>query len=161
VSRRVLTIGAYGFEPDKFFRALETAGADVFLDIRQRRGVRGSRYAFANVRRLSAELERRGIAYRHIKELAPNPEIRDLQRRADASARALKSSRTELAPTFIEAYTAAKLDSFDWQRLAEELEPYRAPVLFCVEQHPEGCHRSLVAPRLANVLKAEMVNLMP
>jgi hypothetical protein len=62
VSQRVLTIGVYGFKSDRFFSALENAGADVFLDIRQRRGVRGSRYAFANVGRLSAELERRGIA---------------------------------------------------------------------------------------------------
>jgi hypothetical protein len=45
VSRRLLTIGAYGFGPDEFFSALENAGADVFLDIRQRRGLRGSRYA--------------------------------------------------------------------------------------------------------------------
>ena len=57
MSRRVLTIGAYGFEPEEFFRALEAAGVDVFLDIRQRRGLRGSRYAFANVSRLRAELE--------------------------------------------------------------------------------------------------------
>lgn len=161
MSQRVLTIGAYGFGPGEFFDALENAGADIFLDIRQRRGLRGSRYAFANVGRLSAELERRGIAYRHIKELAPDPEIRDLQRKADAAAKALKSSRTELAPAFVEAYTAAKLDGFDWKRLADELEPYRAPVLFCVEQHPEGCHRSLVAPRLARALRAEVVNLTP
>lgn len=161
MSRRLLTIGAYGFGPDEFFNALEDAGVDVFLDIRQRRGLRGSRYAFANVGRLSAELERRGIAYRHIKELAPDPEIRDLQRRADAAAGKLKSSRMELAPAFVEAYTAAKLDPFDWELLADELEPYRAPVLFCVEQRPEGCHRSLVAPPLARALKAEVVNLTP
>jgi uncharacterized protein (DUF488 family) len=161
VSRRVLTIGVYGFEPDWFFSALENAEADVFLDIRHRRGVRGSRYAFANVGRLSTELERRGIGYRHLKELAPDPEIRNLQREADVAAGALKSNRTELAPEFIEAYTAAKLDRFDWERLAEELEPYRAPVLFCVEQRPECCHRSLVAPQLARALKAEVVNLTP
>lgn len=161
MSQRVLTIGAYGFGPDEFFNALEGAEADVFLDIRQRRGLRGSRYAFANVGRLSAALERRGIAYRHIKDLAPDPEIRDLQRKADAAAGELKSGRLELAPEFTEAYAAAKLDPFDWELLAKELKPYRAPVLFCVEQHPEGCHRSLVAPRLAQTLKAEVVNLTP
>lgn len=161
MSRRVLTIGAYGFEPEEFFRTLEEAGADVFLDIRQRRGLRGSRYAFANVGRLTGELERRGIAYHHLKELAPDSEIRDLQRKADAAAGALKSSRTELAPAFVDAYTAAKLDHFDWERLAGELEPFRAPVLFCVEQRPEGCHRSLVAPQLARALNAEVVNLKP
>lgn len=158
---RVLTIGAYGFEPEQFFSALEDAGADVFLDIRQRRGLRGSRYAFANVSRLTAELERRGIAYRHLKELAPDSDIRDLQRQADAAAGTMKSSRTELAQSFIEAYTAEKLNSFDWRQLADELAPFRAPVLFCVERSPESCHRSLVAPRLARLLDAEVVNLTP
>lgn len=161
MSRRVLTIGAYGFEPEEFFRALEAAGVDVFLDIRQRRGLRGSRYAFANVSRLMAELERRDIAYRHLKELAPDSGIRDLQRQADAAAGAMKSDRTELAPSFVKAYTAAKLDRFDWGWLADELAPFRAPVLFCVEQRPKSCHRSLVAPRLARLLDAEVVNLTP
>lgn len=161
MSRRLLTIGAYGFEPAQFFAALENAGVDVFLDIRQRRGLRGSRYAFANVARLSAELERRDIAYRHVKDLAPDSEIRSLQRRADAAAGALKSERLELAPEFVEAYTAAKLNPFDWERLAEEVQRYRAPVLFCVERQPEACHRSLVAPRLAAALDAEVVNLTP
>lgn len=157
----MFTIGAYGFDSTHFFDALENAGVDVFLDIRQRRGLRGSRYAFANVSRLSAELERRDIAYRHVKDLAPDSEIRELQRRADAATGALKSGRLKLAPAFVEAYTAAKLDPFDWERLAEELQPYRVPVLFCVEQYPEGCHRSLVAPRLADALDVEVVNLTP
>jgi uncharacterized protein (DUF488 family) len=161
VSRRILTIGAYGFDPDGFFSALERAEVDVFLDIRQRRGLRGSRYAFANVGRLTTELERRGIAYCHLRELAPDPGIRDLQRKADAATGALKSSRTELAPAFIDAYTVAKLDRFDWEGLAAELEPFQAPVLFCVELRPESCHRSLVAPRLARLLDAEVVNLTP
>lgn len=161
MSRRVFTIGAYGFDSDGFFNTLERAEADIFLDVRQRRGLRGSRYAFANVGRLTRELERRGIAYRHLRELAPDPEIRDLQRKADAATGALKSSRLELAPAFIEAYIAAKLDCFDWEGLAAELEPFRAPILFCVEQRPESCHRSLVAPRLARLLDAEVVNLTP
>jgi uncharacterized protein (DUF488 family) len=161
VSRRILTIGAYGFEPDSFFAALELARVDVFLDIRQRRGLRGSRYAFANVTRLSAELQRRGIAYRHLKELAPDSETRDLQRQADESTGTLKSARSELAPAFVEAYTASKLTPFDWKRLAEELAPFQVPVLFCVERSPESCHRSLVAPELARLLGAEVVNLRP
>lgn len=161
MGRRVLTIGAYGFEPQGFFGALEKAGVDVFLDIRQRRGLRGSRYAFANATRLTAELENRGIAYRHVRELAPDPEIRDLQRQADEATATTKSGRTELAPAFVDAYAAAKLDRFDWRGLASELASFDAPVLFCVERTPESCHRSLVAPRLAQVLDAEVVDLTP
>ena len=40
---RVLTIGVYGSERETFFDALQTAGADEFVDIRRRRAVRGSR----------------------------------------------------------------------------------------------------------------------
>jgi uncharacterized protein (DUF488 family) len=161
VKRRILTIGAYGFEPEAFFDALQRAEVDAFLDIRQRRGLRGSRYAFANAGRLTAELECRGIPYRHLRELAPDPEIRDLQRKADAVAATLKSKRTELSPDFVTAYTIAKLDSFGWEQLAIELKSVQAPVLFCVERNPEACHRSLVAPRLAEALDAEVVNLLP
>jgi uncharacterized protein (DUF488 family) len=161
VKRRVLTIGAYGFEPKAFFDELQRTGVDVFLDIRQRRGLRGSRYAFANASRLTAELQDRGIAYLHLRELAPDSEIRDLQHKADAAAGALKSKRTELSSDFVAAYTAAKLESFDWERLATELKSFQAPVLFCVERNPEACHRSLVAPRLAEALNAEVVDLVP
>ena len=161
MSQRVFTIGAYGFDREGFFGALEEAGVDIFLDVRQRRGLRGARYAFANVGRLTPELERRSIAYRHIKELAPDSQIRDLQRAADAASKTLKSTRTELSSAFVEAYAVTKLNRFDWKGLAGELRPFEAPVLFCVEQRPQSCHRSLIAPRLADLLHAEVVNLMP
>ena len=161
MSRRVFTIGAYGFDREGFFGALEKAGVDIFLDVRQRRGLRGARYAFANIGRLAPELERRSIAYRHIKELAPDSEIRDLQRVADAASGALKSTRTELSSAFVDSYTVAKLNCFDWKGLAGELRPFGAPALFCVEQRPQSCHRSLIAPRVADLLHAEVVNLLP
>lgn len=161
MSRRVFTIGVYGSDPESFFAALEAEAIDVFLDIRQRRGLRGARYSFANAGRLTAELERRGIAYRHLKALAPDPHIRDLQRVADAASGTSKSERTQLSPPFVEAYENAKLNPFDWEGLARDLEPFRSPVLFCVERRPESCHRSLVAPRVASLLGAEVVNLIP
>jgi uncharacterized protein (DUF488 family) len=161
VSRRVFTIGVYGFDPESFFGTLEEAGIDVFLDIRQRRGLRGPRYAFANVGRLTTELGHRNIAYRHLKELAPDPQIRDLQRAADAATGTVKSERTELSDAFVKAYATTKLDHFDWGVLVADLGSFRAPALFCVEQRPESCHRSLVAPRLARMLDADVVDLMP
>jgi len=45
---KFVTIGVYGFSADAFFEALQRAGVDSFCDIRYRRGVRGSEYAFAN-----------------------------------------------------------------------------------------------------------------
>src|SRR5688572_26927692 len=80
----ILTIGVYGWRQDDFLERLATAGVDVVVDIRARRGVRGAEYAFANRTRLISDLERAGFRYLHMPELAPTPEIRTLQKRADA-----------------------------------------------------------------------------
>jgi uncharacterized protein (DUF488 family) len=161
VSARILTIGVYGFNREGFFAALEEAGADLFLDVRQRRGLRGPQYAFANATALTGELQARGIAYRYERGLAPDDEIRVVQHEADAAAGTTKARRTELAPLFVEAYTTARLEPFDWSSLVAELSSYRAPVTFCVERSPESCHRSLVAAELARLMNREVVNLMP
>jgi len=159
VSPRILTIGAYGYTPEAFFSALEEAGADLFLDVRQRRGLRGSQYAFANAGQLTSELKDRGLAYRYERDLAPDSEIRRVQHDADIAAGITKTRRTELAPLFVEAYTARRLETFDWGRLTTELAHRDAPVVFCVERRPESCHRSLVAARLARLLDRAVVNL--
>jgi uncharacterized protein (DUF488 family) len=115
----------------------------VIDDVRQRRGVRGSEYAWANARRLQAALEDAGIGYEHRKELAPTSELRQLQYREDAKTAAGKRSRDRLAPEYARRYTAEILDGV-------ELEPPSvASALLCVERDPEACHRSLIAERLA------------
>jgi uncharacterized protein (DUF488 family) len=159
--RCILTVGAYGFTPEGFFSALEQAGADLFLDVRQRRGLRGSQYAFANATRLTSELENRGIAYCYERDLAPDSDIRQVQHEADAAAGVTKVRRRELAPLFIETYTARKLEPFDWRRLTTEIANRQAPVVFCVERNPESCHRSLVAARLARLMNRTVLNLTP
>jgi uncharacterized protein (DUF488 family) len=158
---RVLTLGAYGWTPVEFFDSLERQGIDVFLDVRQRRGMRGSRYAFANAGALTAELAARNIDYRHLKELAPDPEIRGLQLAADAQTNTAKAARKRLAPAFVAAFTHRKLEPFDWNGLVRDLAPYSAAVLFCVERTPDACHRSLVAEQLARRLDTDVMNLTP
>src|SRR5919206_134793 len=54
--RRVATIGVYGFSGSTFLAALRDADVVLLIDVRQRRGVRGSEYAWANSRRLQAAL---------------------------------------------------------------------------------------------------------
>lgn len=98
------TIGVYGFDRGTFLQALTGAGADLLLDVRQRRGVRGSGYAWANAQRLQAALEEAGIAYTHLKELAPTTEMRQLQYREDEKRGEGKRSRTALAPAYVEHY---------------------------------------------------------
>lgn len=160
--RRVCTIGVYGASRETFFEALERAGADVLIDIRLRRAVRGPRYTFANAARLTAELEKRKIAYRHELGLAPSAAMLELQHDADARAKRLLSERTELAPAYVKRYRAQVLKRFDFEALAAELDDFRAPVLMCIERIPAACHRSLAAPRLARALGTDEVqHLVP
>ena len=56
----VLTTGVYGFTEDSYFRTLVDAGVDSFCDIRIRRGMRGSTYAFVNAKRLEDRVRERG-----------------------------------------------------------------------------------------------------
>jgi uncharacterized protein (DUF488 family) len=158
---RVLSTGVYGADERSFFAALERAHADVVLDVRRRRAVRGAHYAYANASRLVAGLDERGIAYRHLLALAPDLEMLALQHAADARAHRRYAERTRLAPEYLERY-AKVLQAFDFEALAGELKAFRAPTLLCVERIPEACHRHLVAPRLARALGTnEIVHLTP
>jgi uncharacterized protein (DUF488 family) len=139
----------YGFTPEEFLRALRDAGVRLLLDIRQRRGVRGAEYAWANAKRLQAALEEAGIEYEHWVSLAPTTELRQLQYAEDDRQGVGKRSRSELAPAYVECYTKEILDQADLGSLAASLPSGGAGALFCVERDPEACHRSLVADRMA------------
>jgi uncharacterized protein (DUF488 family) len=129
--------------------------------VRQRRGVRGPEYAWANAQRLEAALEEAGIAYSHHKELAPTTELRHLQYAEDDRLGVGKRSRTELAPEYTGRYLHEILDQVELDPLVAELPVDRASALLCVERDPEACHRSLVAERLAAEYGATIVNLLP
>ena len=147
--KRAVTIGVYGFTAAIFLRALGDADVRVVLDVRQRRGVRGSEYSWANSLRLQAALADAGIAYRHHRELAPTTELRQLQYREDARRGVGKRSRMELAPEYRRRYTREILDRADLTRVVAELPDQGAGALMCVERDPEACHRSIIAERLA------------
>jgi uncharacterized protein (DUF488 family) len=154
------TIGVYGFDRDSFIGALEAAGVDLLLDVRQRRGVRGSEYAWANAQRLQAALAEAGIGYSHLKELAPTTEMRQLQYAEDAKLGEGKRSRTALAPAYVERYTAEVLDRVDLDPVVRWIGSSSAALL-CVERDPEACHRSLIAERLRRNLGFEVAHLHP
>ena len=159
---KIVTIGVYGFDEDSFFEALCKAKVDTFCDIRSRRGVRGSTYAFANSLRLQARLVELGIRYLYRKDLAPTQMIRDKQVTADKATKTAKRKRTALGEAFITAYHTECLAAFDPQSLLDDLEEDAQVVaLFCVEKKPEACHRSLVANKLAKELKLEVEDIMP
>jgi uncharacterized protein (DUF488 family) len=143
------TIGVYEYDRASFLNALRRAEVSLLLDVRQRRGVRGARYAWANAKRLEAALAEAGISYRHLKELAPTTELRQLQYREDDRQGVGKRSRVRLAAAYVEGYEREILARADLGRLAAELPPAGCAALLCVERDPEACHRSLIASRLA------------
>jgi uncharacterized protein (DUF488 family) len=141
------TIGVYGFTARAFIEALERASVTLVVDVRQRRGVRGPIYSWANSRRLQAHLAEAGIAYSHHRELAPTTELRHVQYREDDLAGVGKRNRVLLAPLYVSRYTAEILDRADLSPLIAELERQRG-ALMCVEASAAACHRSLIAARL-------------
>lgn len=154
------TIGVYGFDRDSFLAALTGAGVDLLLDVRQRRGVRGSEYAWANAQRLQAALAEAGIGYSHLKELAPTTEMRQLQYAEDARLGEGKRNRTALAPAYVERYTEEVLERVDLDPIVSWIGNSSAALL-CVERDPEACHRSLVAERLRRDAGFEVEHLRP
>jgi uncharacterized protein (DUF488 family) len=160
-SRRVVTIGVYGWDLASFLEALDNADVRVLFDVRQRRGVRGREYAWANSARLQASLAAARIEYQHHLELAPTTELRHLQYAEDARQGVGKRSRVELASEYARRYTEEILDPVGVERLAAELPPDGAGALFCVERDPEACHRSLIAARLAAEHGVRVSHLRP
>jgi uncharacterized protein (DUF488 family) len=143
--KQLATIGVYDWDLDSFLQALREADVGLVLDIRQRRGVRGSDYAWANAKRLEAALWDAGIAYMHAPELAPTTELRQLQYAEDERLGEGKRSRSVLAPAYVERFTREILDEANLDRLLEVMPNDAVTALLCVERDPEACHRSLVA----------------
>ncbi len=154
------TIGVYGFDGPGFIRALQDAEVGLVLDVRQRRGLRGSQYAWANAKRLQAVLAETGIGYSHLPELAPTTEMRQLQYEEDKRKGEGKRSRTELAPAYVERYTEEVLDHVDLDPIVRFVGTQRAALL-CVERDPEACHRSLVAEQLERDFGLQVTHLTP
>ena len=158
---RLATIGVYGFTAETFLEALRAHDVRQLLDVRQRRGVRGSEYAWANAARLQQALAAAGIEYRHHPELAPTTELRQLQYAEDDRAGVGKRSREQLAPVYRDRYLREILDRAELAPLVAELPREGAAALLCVERDPEACHRSLVAERLAAEHGVDVLHLRP
>lgn len=158
---RLTTIGVYGFGGATFLECLRGASVHLVLDVRQRRGVRGPAYAWANSRRLQAALAQAGIGYEHHRQLAPSTELRQLQYAEDERRGVGKRSRVELAPDYIRRYTSEILDRADLTAIVGGLPREGVAALLCVERDPEACHRSLVAARLAERHGVSVEHLRP
>jgi uncharacterized protein (DUF488 family) len=155
----IATIGVYGWTLESFLAALRAANVRVVLDVRQRRGVRGPQYAWANSARLQAALASASIDYQHHKELAPTTGLRHMQYHEDARQGVGKRSRLELAPEYRERYRREILDRADLGELVRKLPADGLAALLCVERDPEACHRALIGERLEAEYGVSVVHL--
>jgi uncharacterized protein (DUF488 family) len=159
--QRIATIGVYEADIESFLAALHAADVALLLDVRQRRGVRGREYAWANAQRLQRALEDARIAYEHRKDLAPTTELRRLQYAEDDRRGVGKRSRRELAPAYVKRYRREILDHADLDSIVARMPENATTALLCVEREPEACHRSLVAAALADAYNLAVVHLCP
>lgn len=159
---KIVTIGVYGFDKDRFFQALLDANVDTFCDIRLRRGMRGSAYSFVNSESLQQKLRVLGIRYVHVKDLAPNQAIREQQKQEDERLGVAKRTRRELGQAFIRAYERECLSTFNAAEFLKNLgKEAQVIALFCVEREPDACHRSLAAKRLKQDLGLQVEHIKP
>src|ERR1700737_5231327 len=131
--RTIATIGVYQSSLGDFLDKLRRHQVSMVVDVRQRRGVRGPEYRWANSLRLQAALKRAGIQYRHAPELAPTTELRQLQYREDERLRVGKRSRVELAEEYRRRYLHEVLDQVDLGAFLESLVDDASPALVSVE----------------------------
>ncbi len=155
------TIGVYNSTEKEFFEKLTKNNIDTFCDIRQRRGVRGAKYSFVNSNRLQQRLNDLEIKYGYVPELAPTAEIRGLQKEIDLEKGELKRERHELGKVFNIEYKNKILKNFDLETFLEKLDQVGANrvVLFCVEEFPEACHRSIVTDKLKEKFNYQVTHL--
>lgn len=146
----IFTIGVYGSTAEEFFKKLTDNRIDTFCDVRHRRAVRGSQYAFANSQRLQDKLKELCINYIHLPKLAPTQEMIKMQDELDHEHHIRRRDRKELSPEFIKEYKKQCLHNFDAGEFIKKLGPgAKNVVLFCVEKTAEACHRSLLADKIA------------
>lgn len=157
--RTIATVGVYHSSLDDFLEKLKRHRVAMVVDVRQRRGVRGRQYAWANSLRLQAALKQAGIQYRHLPELAPTTELRHLQYREDDRLKVGKRSRVELSEEYRRRYLKDVLDHVDLGAVLESLPDDATSALLCVEREAPACHRSLIAARLQAEYGVPVLNL--
>jgi uncharacterized protein (DUF488 family) len=155
------TMGVYGLTAEEFFKKIENNNIDTLLDIRRRRAVRGSQYAFANSKRLQSKLSELGIRYIHIPDLSPTNEIKKMQYAEDEKSGTTQRKRESLSKVFISAYKNQILNKYSLPAMINDLKKAgtKKALLFCVEKNPGACHRSLVAEKLNHTHHMKVTNL--
>ncbi len=140
-------IGYQGVCIETLLAALLQATVAIVLDIRERPS--SHKPGFSGTQ-LAAVLHRRGIDYLHLKALGNPKPGRDAAR----AGRLVEYRRIFLAALETDA-GHADLET------AARIAAAKPACLLCYEHLPEGCHRSLVAPRIAAINGQRIEHLTP
>lgn len=157
----IYTIGVYGTNEISFFETLREHQIDLFCDIRQRRGLRGARYSYANSTYLQQKLQGIEIDYLHYKGLAPTTQMRKSQYVVDKENKVGQRERSTLSEVFRDAYQSKILSVFDIEDFLAQTADYNRICFFCVECLPTACHRSLATKHISQLLDVPIEHLTP
>lgn len=157
----IFTIGVYESSEEQFFDKLLNNGVDTLCDIRQRRGVRGSTYAFVNSTVLQERLAQIGIRYIYLRSLAPTKEIREKQWAEDKRLGESKHDRTRISRLFEASYRHDIMNLFDFDAFYQDMQRQGAQriAFLCIEANACACHRSLVAEEMRKRYGCEIIDL--
>ncbi len=144
----VFTVGYQESTPDAVAATLRAAGVVLLVDVR---AVAASRRPGFSKRQLAAGAAAAGVAYAHLRGLGTPP---------DGRLAARKGRVDELRRIY-----GAHLETEGAKAELRELEALvgegRTVCLLCFERHAEGCHRRILAERLASRLGVGIVDLVP
>jgi uncharacterized protein (DUF488 family) len=144
-ARRLSTIGYEGKTVDEFLEELGEAGVELVIDVR---AVAASRRPGFSKSAMAAALRARGIDYLHLRALGTPKAGREAAR---------KGRIDEMRAIF-----ETQLDTPEAELAMEQADAAaheRHAALLCFEADAGGCHRSIVAERLAARSSYSVVNL--
>lgn len=139
------TIGYESQTQDAVIAKLKAAGVETLIDVR---AVAASRRAGFSKTLLAASLAEAGIDYLHLRQLGTPKPGREAAR---------KGHIAEMTAIF-EDHLAEPAAQLELAR-ATELAGAKRVALLCYEADHCGCHRKIVAERIQETLRCEIVNL--
>lgn len=141
----IFTIGYEGATQAEVIGRLKAAGVETLVDVR---AVAASRRAGFSKTILSESLKAAGIDYVHLRGLGTPKAGRDAARKGHVA-----EMRAVFAAHLVEPQAQA-----EYERL-KSLAGERRVALLCFEADHAGCHRAVLAERLADEAGASVVNL--
>lgn len=142
---KLFTIGYEGAPQADVIQRLKAAGVEVLVDVR---AIAASRRAGFSKTVLGASLNEAGVDYVHLRGLGTPKAGRD----------AARKGRTSAMRAIYDDWMAEPVAQLDYARL-KTIASERKTALLCFEADHAGCHRAVLAEKLAAEDGFEIVNL--